>query len=48
VHKSIIVWKDGAKTCLLHFTATQPVTKLVLGATYDADVNKKNNVWVAK
>ena len=48
VHKSIIAWKDGQKTCLLHFDTTKPITKLVLGSTYDADVNKKDNVWLVK
>ena len=48
LHKSIIVWKDGAKTCMLHFTSTKPVTRLELGTTYDADVNKADNVYEMK
>lgn len=48
MHRSIIVWKNGNKTCDLILNADKPITKLVLGATYDADSNKANNVWVMK
>ncbi|MGN6181115.1 MAG: hypothetical protein ACTHNW_18175 [Mucilaginibacter sp.] len=48
LHKSIAVWKNGAKTCKLEFTAKKAIDKLVLGSTYDPDVNKKDNVWVMK
>ncbi|QJD95073.1 M1 family metallopeptidase [Mucilaginibacter robiniae] len=48
VHRSIVCWKDEQKTCVLNFTAQKPVTKLVLGTTYDADVNKANNVYIVK
>src|SRR6202012_2528741 len=47
LHKSIAVWKD-AKICKFDFTAKKAVDKLVLGSTYDADVNKKDNVWLIK
>jgi len=48
IHRSIACWKDGNKTIELKFTAKKGVQKLVLGGPYDADVNKDDNVWVAK
>lgn len=48
LHKSIIVWKDGAKTCKMEFTAKKTVAKMVLGSTYDPDINKTDNVWGVK
>jgi hypothetical protein len=48
IHKSIICWKDGNKTCTLTFTGTKPISRLVLGILYDADVNRANNVYVMK
>jgi hypothetical protein len=47
-HKSIIAWKDGNKTYNVKFTATKPITKLVLGAVHDPDVDKSNNTYVMK
>lgn len=47
LHKSIAVW-EHAKTCTFEFTAKKAVTQLELGSTYDADANKKDNVWVVK
>ena len=48
VHKSIIAWKDGNKTYNVKFTATKPITKLVLGAVHDPDVDKSNNTYLMK
>ncbi|WP_158824842.1 M1 family metallopeptidase [Mucilaginibacter lacusdianchii] len=48
LHQSIAAWQNGQKTCILKFTSAKPVTKLVLGTTYDADANKKDNVYVMK
>jgi hypothetical protein len=48
IHQSIACWQNGAKTYVLKFTDSKPITKMVLGTTYDADVDKSNNVWVMK
>ena len=41
----IIVWSKGNKTTKLSFKAAQPIQKLILGTAYDADINKKDNIW---
>ncbi len=48
IHHSIAAWQDGNKTFVTHLAAKRPIQKIVLGNGYDADVNKANNVWVAK
>jgi hypothetical protein len=48
IHKSIASWENGNKAIALNFVAEKPVAKMVLGGLYDADVNKKDNVWEAK
>jgi len=45
VGKSIAAWAKGNKTTLLNFTAKGAIKQIVLGTTYDADADKKNNVW---
>ncbi|WP_184548184.1 M1 family metallopeptidase [Mucilaginibacter sp. FT3.2] len=42
---TIAVWSKGAKTATIKFKATHSVQKIILGGAYDADVNKKDNVW---
>jgi hypothetical protein len=42
---NIAVWSKGNKTTTLHFKATKAIQKLVLGTVYDADINKKDNIW---
>jgi len=48
IHQSIACWQNGARTYALKFSDSKPITKMVLGTTYDADVDKSNNVWVMK
>ncbi|CAN5476635.1 M1 family metallopeptidase [soil metagenome] len=48
LHQNIECWRNGSKTFMLHFTAKKRVDKLVLGTGYDPDVNKADNVWLAK
>jgi aminopeptidase N len=48
LHKSIAVWENGNKATTLSFTAKKAVKKLILGNSYDADVNKDNNMWTAR
>ena len=48
LHQSIACWKNGDKTFTFNFTAKRQVENMVLGTGYDADVNKADNVWVAK
>ena len=48
VHQSIACWKNGNKTYQVKFSDAKTITKMILGTTYDPDVNKANNVWVAK
>jgi aminopeptidase N len=42
---SIACWAKGNKTTILTFKATRQVQQIVLGTTYDADVDLKNNTW---
>jgi len=48
IHQTIACWKNDNKTVILNFTAKKIVQKLVLGIGYDADVNKEDNVWMAR
>jgi hypothetical protein len=48
IHQSVACWKTGNKTVTLGFIAKKRVQKLVLGTGYDPDVNKQDNVWIAK
>jgi len=48
MHQSILCWKNGNKTVTLAFKAKKHVQRIVLGTGYDADVNKGDNVWLAK
>lgn len=45
VHQSIACWAKGNKTTGVTFVATKPVKQMVLGATYDPDTDKKDNIW---
>jgi hypothetical protein len=45
IHRDISVWQNENKSILINFTADKSVVKMVLGGIYDADVNKKDNVW---
>jgi len=49
IHRTIAEWKNGDKTVTI---ITQPtkkhLQKVVLGGTYDPDVNKNDNVWIAR
>ena len=48
VHESINAWKAGNKTFTLNHLSHKRIEKMVLGTTYDPDINKENNVWEAK
>ena len=48
VHESINAWKTGNKTFTINHLSRKPIKRLVLGTTYDPDVNKENNVWEAR
>ncbi|HTK17977.1 MAG TPA: M1 family metallopeptidase [Mucilaginibacter sp.] len=48
VHESINAWKGGNKTFTINHLSHKRIEKMVLGTTYDPDVNKENNVWEAK
>ncbi|MEN0052222.1 MAG: M1 family metallopeptidase [Mucilaginibacter sp.] len=45
VHQSIACWANGNKSTNVEFTASKAIKQLVLGTTYDPDVDKKDNVW---
>jgi hypothetical protein len=45
VHASIVCWTKGNKTTTVDFIAPKAVKQLVLGTTYDADTDKRDNVW---
>jgi hypothetical protein len=48
VHQNISAWKAGNKTHTITHTGRKRIKKMILGTTYDPDVNKGNNVWEAK
>jgi hypothetical protein len=48
IHKDISCWENGNKAVALNFVADKVVDKMVLGGIYDADINKKDNVYLAK
>ena len=48
IHRSIAVWEKGNKTVIIPVTSSKPIKKVVMGSTYAADRDKKNNVWEAK
>ncbi|MBU6341578.1 MAG: peptidase [Bacteroidetes bacterium] len=45
VHKSIEVWKSGAKNLDISVEGKKTVSEIRLGSTYVPDVNKSDNVW---
>lgn len=45
VHQSISCWAKGNKTTTIGFNATKPIKQMILGTTYDPDVDKSNNIW---
>ncbi len=48
VHRSISVWKNGAKTVLIDVSTTKKIIRAELGSTHVPDADKKDNVWVGK
>jgi hypothetical protein len=48
VHESINAWKGGNKTFTINHLSHKHISKMVLGTTYDPDINKENNMWEAK
>jgi aminopeptidase N len=48
VHQSIAAWKNGNKTFAITQATRKKIKRMVLGTTYDPDVNKENNVWESK
>ena len=45
VHQSVSCWAKGNKTTTIGFNATKPIKQMILGTTYDPDVDKSNNTW---
>lgn len=43
--QNISCWATGNKSVLMNFMAQKTIKQLVLGASFDADVNKINNTW---
>ncbi len=43
VSKSVTCWQAGNKSIILKLYAKKPVSKLVLGTAFDADIDPKNN-----
>lgn len=46
IHRDVSCWKNGNKAIAVDFVADKTVLKIELGGTYDADVNKKDNVYI--
>lgn len=45
LHKSIEAWKDGNSTVSLDLNSSKKLKKVELGDTYDADIDKSDNVF---
>jgi hypothetical protein len=45
IHRDVSCWKNGNKAIAVDFIADKTVLKIDLGATYDPDVNKKDNTY---
>lgn len=48
VHQNINAWRNGNKTFTINHLSHKRIKKMVLGTTYDPDINKDNNVWEGK
>ncbi|MGZ3750813.1 MAG: M1 family metallopeptidase [Mucilaginibacter sp.] len=48
LHQTISAWKSGNKTFTLIHNTHKRIKKMILGTTYDPDINKADNVWMAK
>jgi hypothetical protein len=48
LHQNVSVWKTGNKSYTLTHVSHKHIQKMVLGTTYDPDVNKSDNVWEPK
>lgn len=48
VHESLNAWRAGNKTFTVNHLSHKRIKKMVLGTTYDPDINKEDNVWEAK
>jgi aminopeptidase N len=44
---SIACWQNGIKTRTFTFRTSKVIKEITLGTVYDADINKKDNVWKA-
>jgi len=47
IHRTIEVWKTGSKDVTIKLHTHKRLQKITLGSTYDPDINKDNNVWLA-
>ena len=48
IHRSIAVWEKGNSNTAINFSASKPVTKLVLTHPHTPDSNLKDNVYEMK
>lgn len=48
IHRSIAAWEKGNKTVSLAFSSPQKIKKVILGSTWVADINKRDNVYEVK
>ena len=48
IHRTIAVWEKNNKTVGINFIASKKIKKIELGSMYIPDVNKKDNLWIAK
>jgi len=48
VHESVAIWKNDNKTFTITHSNLKRLKKMVLGTTYDPDINKQNNFWEEK
>ena len=45
IHRSIEIWRNGNRSATIDLKSNKKLSKVVLGSTYNADINPDNNVF---
>ena len=48
IHRSVQVWERGNTTVTLLIPTDKKISKIILGSTYDPDINKSDNIYEMK
>lgn len=47
-HANVGVWEKGNRSTAISFRTDKDVLRIILGSTYNADVNREDNTWESK